>query len=100
MLDDEVPYAVAVEVDEFRETSRPVYIRATLFVERESQKGIVIGRGGAMLRAIGSHARARLEALLGEQVHLETWVKVLPHWRRRAAALSRLGFPVPQDEAK
>ncbi len=100
LLEDELPYAIAVEVDEFRETSRPVYIRATLFVERESQKGIVIGRGGAMLRAIGSHARVRLETLLGERVRLETWVKVWPHWRRRAAALGRLGFPIPHDGAK
>ncbi len=100
VLEDEVPYSIAVEVDEFRETSRPVYIRATLFVERESQKGIVIGHGGTMLRTIGSHARGRLEALLGEPVRLETWVKVWPRWRRRPAALGRLGFPIPQDGEK
>jgi GTPase len=97
-LEDEVPYAFAAEVDEFREGRVPVYIRATLYVERESQKGIVIGHRGATLRKIGSHARARLEALLGEQVYLETWVKVLPGWRRNAAALARFGFPVTADK--
>lgn len=93
LLEDEVPYAIAAEVEEFREHTRPVYIRVTLLVERDSQKGIVIGRGGRTLKAIGQHARARLESLLGEQVFLECWVKVLPNWRRNAAALSRLGFP-------
>jgi GTP-binding protein Era len=98
-LEDEVPYAFTAEVDEYREERKPVYIRATLYVERESQKGIVIGRGGATLRRIGTHARTRLEALLGEQVYLETWVKVLPRWRRSAAALARFGFPATQEEA-
>ena len=97
-LDDEVPYAFAAEVDEFREGQTPVYIRTTLFVERESQKGIVIGKGGATLKRIGEHARNRLEALLGEAVYLETWVKVLPGWRRNAGHLARLGFPTPDDE--
>ena len=69
-------------------------------VERESQKGIVIGHRGETLRKIGTHARTRLEALLGEQVYLETWVKVLPGWRRNAAHLARFGFPVPDDEVE
>ena len=98
LLEDEVPYAIAAEVEEFREHTRPVYIRVTLLVERESQKGIVIGRGGRTLKAIGQHARARLESLLGEQVFLECWVKVLPNWRRNAAALSRLGFPESRSQ--
>ena len=93
LLEDELPYAIAAEVEEFREHTRPVYIRVTLLVERDSQKGIVIGRGGRTLKAIGQHARVRLESLLGEQVFLECWVKVLPNWRRNASALSRLGFP-------
>ena len=99
-LEDEVPYAFTAEVDEFREGRKPVYIRTTLYVERESQKGIVIGHRGETLRKIGTHARTRLEALLGEQVYLETWVKVLPGWRRNAAHLARFGFPVPDDEAE
>jgi GTP-binding protein Era len=99
-LEDELPYSFAAEVDEFREGRTPIYIRATLFVERESQKGIVIGKGGGTLRLIGSHARGRIEALLGEPVYLETWLKVLPHWRRNAGALSRFGFPLPATEGR
>ena len=93
LLGDELPYSFTAEVEEFREAERPVYIRVTLFVERESQKGIVIGRGGRTLGAIGAHARARLEELLGAPVFLDSWVKVLPNWRRNPAALTRLGFP-------
>lgn len=99
-LGEEVPYSFAAEVDEFRENPKPVYIRATLFIERESQKGILIGHKGATLKKIGAHARGRLESLLGEPVYLETWVKVLPKWRRNATALARFGFPVPDDETR
>ena len=97
LLGDELPYSFTAEVEEFREDRQPVYIRVTLFVERESQKGIVIGRGGKTLAAIGAHARARVEDLLGAPVFLDSWVKVLPNWRRNAAALTRLGFPEPRD---
>ncbi|HEX5005378.1 MAG TPA: GTPase Era [Gemmatimonadales bacterium] len=93
LLEDELPYAFTAEVEEFREHSSPVYIRVTLLVERESQKGMIIGQGGRTIKAIGSHARARLEALLGAPVYLDCWVKVLPNWRRNASALARLGFP-------
>ena len=97
LLGDELPYSFTAEVEEFREDRRPVYIRVTLFVERESQKGIVIGRGGRTLAAIGAHARARLEELLGAPVYLDSWVKVLPNWRRNPVALTRLGFPEPRE---
>jgi GTPase len=97
LLGDELPYSFTAEVEEFREDRRPVYIRVTLFVERESQKGIVIGRGGRTLAAIGAHARARLEELLGTPVYLDSWVKVLPNWRRNPVALTRLGFPEPRE---
>ncbi len=93
LLDDELPYGFTAEVEEFREAERPVYIRVTLFVERESQKGIVIGAGGATIKAIGAHARRRVEELIGAPVYLDCWVKVLPHWRKSAAALTRFGFP-------
>ena len=93
LLGEELPYAFAAEVDEFREATDPVYIRATLYIERKSQKGILIGEGGRTIRALGTRARERLEALIGRRVYLETWVKVLPHWRRDPAALSRFGFP-------
>jgi GTPase len=99
LLGDELPYSFNAEVEEFREAERPVYIRVTLFVERESQKGIVIGQGGRTIRAIGAHARARVEELLGAPVYLDSWVKVLPNWRRNAAALTRFGFPEPNPVA-
>ena len=92
-LEDELPYAFTAEIEEFRESGDPVYIRAALFVERDSQKGILIGAGGKTLKAIGIHARERLEQLLGRKVFLETWVKVLPKWRRDPVQLKRFGFP-------
>jgi GTP-binding protein Era len=99
LLGDELPYSFNAEVEEFREAERPVYIRVTLFVERESQKGIVIGRGGKTIGAIGAHARARVEELLGIPVYLDSWVKVLPNWRRNPTALTRFGFPEPNPIA-
>ena len=99
LLGDELPYSFTAEVEEFREAERPMYIRVTLYVERESQKGIVIGRSGATIKAIGAHARARLEDLTGAPVYLDCWVKVLPNWRKNAAALSRFGFPAPSPTA-
>lgn len=98
LLGDELPYAFTAEVEEFRESERPMYIRVTLFIERESQKGMLIGRGGQTIKAIGSHARGRLEELTGTPVYLDLWVKVLPKWRKSAAALSRFGFPVSHAE--
>jgi GTP-binding protein Era len=93
LLEDELPYGFTAEVEEFREAEQPVYIRVTLFVERESQKRIVIGAGGQTIKAIGALARRRIEALIGEPVYLDSWVKVLPHWRKSATALTRFGFP-------
>lgn len=92
LLSDELPYSFTAEVDEFREGSDPVYIRATLYVERNSQKGILIGENGRTIKAIGKHARSRLEQLMGSRVFLETWVKVLPRWRRDPSMLERFGF--------
>ena len=92
-LHDELPYSFTAEVEEFREDESPVYILATLYVERESQKGMLIGQGGRTIKAIGQHARRRLEALIGAPVYLETWVKVLPRWRKSATQLARFGFP-------
>ncbi|HEX9166225.1 MAG TPA: KH domain-containing protein, partial [Gemmatimonadales bacterium] len=93
LLGDEVPYSFTAEIDEFRESTDPVYIRATLFVERQSQKAILIGHQGQTIRELGTRARMRMEALIGQRVFLETWVKVLPHWRKDAALLERFGFP-------
>ena len=91
-LQDEVPYSVVAEIDEFRESAEPVYIRATVYVERDSQKGIVIGAGGQVIKGIGAAARAKIEALLGSHVFLDLRVKVLPRWRRHAPTLKRLGY--------
>jgi GTP-binding protein Era len=98
-LDEEVPYSIACEVEEYREAQTPIYIRAVVYVERESQKRIFIGAGGRRIRAVGSAARAKIEAFVGAKVFLDLWVKVLPNWRRNAHALQRLGFRVPQDRA-
>jgi GTP-binding protein Era len=95
LLGEELPYALAAEVDEFREGSEPLYIRATLFVERESQKGMVIGSGGRTIRALGALARQKIEDLLGQQVYLDLWVKVLPKWRRTEQRLRQLGISPP-----
>src|SRR5947208_3734607 len=92
LLHEELPYSVAVEIDEFRESQEPVYIRAVVYVERTSQKGIVIGEGGRTIKAIGQTARAKIEALLGVRVFLELHAKVLPKWRRQLASLKRLGY--------
>jgi GTPase len=91
-LHEELPYSVAAEIDEFREAAEPVYIRAVLYVERESQKGIVIGEAGRTIKALGAAARTKIEALLGRRVYLDLHVKVLPKWRRDAPTLKRLGY--------
>jgi GTPase len=98
-LDDEVPYSVACEIEEFRESQSPVYIRAVLHVERDSQKRILIGAGGQRVRAIGREARRKIESLVGSSVYLDLWVKVLPNWRRSAPALRRLGYSLPEDRS-
>lgn len=98
-LDDEVPYSVACEIEEFRESESPVYIRAILHVERESQKRILIGAGGQRIRSIGREARSKIEPLVGTGVYLDLWVKVLPNWRRNARALQRFGYQLPEDRA-
>lgn len=95
---DEIPYAVAVKVEEFREAAEPLYIRATIFVERPTQKGILIGAGGAAIRRLGSAARAKIEAFVEAPVFLDLWVKVLPRWRRDPVSLQRLGFRLPGDD--
>jgi GTP-binding protein Era len=100
LLEDELPYAFTAEVEEFREAERPMYIRVTLFVERETQKAMVIGRGGQTIKAIGQHARTRLEELVGAPVYLDLWVKTLPRWRRSPAALARFGCPTSEKELR
>lgn len=93
LYDQEVPHSVAVQVDQFKERSADLtYIAATIYVERESQKKILIGSGGAALKEVGRRAREQLEAILGTRVYLELWVKVLKNWRKDEKALRRLGY--------
>jgi GTPase len=96
-LEDEVPYSVACSIEEFREDRSPVYIRAIIYVERESQKGILVGHQGARIRKLGRASRVKIERLVGTQVFLDLWVKVLPNWRRNAQSLRRLGYTVPGE---
>lgn len=92
-LRDEVPHCIAVRMDQFTERENGnAYLAATLFVERESQKGIVIGQGGQMLKKIGSTARQEIEAMSGRQVFLELRVKVLEGWRNKEELLKRFGY--------
>lgn len=94
---EEIPYSVAVRIEDFQEAADPIRIRAIIYVERESQKGILIGKGGAALRELGTRARLKIEEFLGARIFLELWVKVLPKWRKNPLELRRLGFPVPQE---
>jgi len=92
-LREEVPHGVGVRVDEFTERENGMlYIAATIFVERNSQKGIVIGEGGRMLKGIGSAARKEIEEMGGRKVFLELRVKVLKDWRNDENALKRFGY--------
>jgi GTP-binding protein Era len=91
--EQEVPHSVAVEIDSYRERSDDLtYISATIYVERDSQKGIIIGKGGEMIKRIGSDARSELMAMLGTQVYLDLHVKVLKNWRSDEKLMQRLGY--------
>jgi GTP-binding protein Era len=100
-LRDEVPHGLNVRIDEFKERSQEMaYIHATIFVERESQKGIVIGEGGKMLKKIGSAARQEIETMGGRKVFLELRVKVAKDWRNDEAALRRFGYKIETRRQK
>jgi len=85
---------VAVVVEEVRDRGedKPTYVRAVIYVERDSQKGILIGQGGRVLKEVGTRARRELEALLGMRLYLELWVKVKPDWRNRPGSLQEFGY--------
>ncbi len=91
-LHQELPYAVTVEIEQFRRDKNLLRIGAIIWVERDSQKQIVIGKGGKSLKGIGRQAREALEALFGEKVFLETWVKVSRDWTRSDKMLERMGY--------
>jgi GTP-binding protein Era len=89
---DEIPYALAVEVEEWKEDEAEVRVRANVLVERESQKGIVVGAGGRMLRDLGTEARRRLGERLKKTVHLKLWVKTDRNWTKRLRRVRELGY--------
>jgi GTP-binding protein Era len=88
----EVPHAIAVLVDSFEETSGLIKIRATLYVERDGQKGILIGKGGEMMKKIGTGARKELEGILGTHIFLDLFVKVQPNWRQNPALVRQFDW--------
>jgi GTP-binding protein Era len=92
LLGDELPYGIAVTIDQWKEEEQHAEIVVTLWVDRESHKGIVIGDGGEKLREIGRLARGEIIAMLGKAVHLQTWVRVRRGWRDDARALKGMGF--------
>ncbi len=91
---EEVPYSIGVMVEEMKKKPHQdiVEVRALIMVERKSQKGIIIGKGGSMLKEIGSRARTDIQNILGSQVYLELWVKVSPDWRNREFLLQEMGY--------
>ena len=93
VMRDEVPHALAVEIDEMNtRENEDVYIRANVYVERESQKGIVIGAGGQVLKDVGRLARQEIETMVGNRVYLELWVKVRKDWRNKSGSLRSFGY--------
>lgn len=90
--DKEVPYSTEVIVEKFDETDNSIHIMAVIYVERDSQKGIIIGRGGTMLKRIGVDARKDIETFFGKRVFLEMFVKVEPNWRNRENKLRSFGY--------
>ncbi|MHB9034432.1 MAG: GTPase Era [Anaerolineae bacterium] len=99
LLEQEVPHSIAVMVDEYKERENgDVFIAATILCEKESHKGIIIGKGGARLKQIGKQARLELEELLQTRVYLELWVKVRANWRQDSQILRDLGYQLPKDD--
>ncbi|MDI9442039.1 MAG: GTPase Era [Firmicutes bacterium] len=92
--EEEIPHSIAVDVDQIEEDEERnlIRIRATIYVERDSQKGIVIGKGGRMLKEVGISAREQIERLLNTQVYLDLWVKVKKDWRNKPGALREFGY--------
>lgn len=95
----EIPYSAFCQVEEFRESQDPVYVKVRIWVERSSQKGILLGAGGRAIRDLGQASRAKIEHFLGRAVYLDLWVKPLKSWRKDRARLGEMGFRVPEDDA-
>ncbi len=92
LTEEEIPYSVAVEVTQWEEKEDMIVINANIYVEKESQKGIIIGKRGAMLKAIGIASREEIEGLLNTKVYIELWVKVKKDWRKKTGTLRELGY--------
>ncbi|HJP86245.1 MAG TPA: GTPase Era [Gemmatimonadaceae bacterium] len=99
-LHDEVPYSVAVQVEEYRLDRSPLYIRAVIYVERDSQKAIIIGAKGSQIKRIGEASRRKIESFVGSQVYLDLWIKVLANWRKKPDTLSRFGYQLATGNSK
>lgn len=91
-LDEEIPHGTAVVIEEFREEKGLLRIRAEIYCEKSSHKGIILGRGGATIKTIGSHAREDLEKFFGTKVFLDLWVRVKENWRDNLSLLSNFGY--------
>jgi len=99
-LHQEVPHSVAVVIEEWKQRPEDLtYIGANIFVEKDSQKGIIIGQEGQMLKRIGRAAREEIEVLVGTQVYLDLWVKVREKWRKDEDELRRLGYALPRGKS-
>ena len=96
--EQEIPHSVAVEIDSYREEANQTTLSAIVYVEKDSQKGIIIGKGGSMIKQIGSEARQELVAMLDTRVHLDVRVKVLKNWRSSDKLMQRLGYRIPKDD--
>ncbi|PTF04074.1 GTPase Era, partial [Staphylococcus cohnii] len=98
LTNEEIPHAIGVNVDRMiKEDEDRVRIEATIFVERDSQKGIVIGKGGKKLKEVGKRARQDIEGLLGSKVYLELWVKVQKDWRNKVNFIRQMGYLEDRD---
>ena len=97
--EQEIPHSVAVEIAEYVERSpKLTYISAVIYVERDSQKAIIVGKSGSMIKKLGQEARKELEAALGTQIYLDLQVKVLKNWRSDDRLMKRLGYRIPRDD--
>jgi GTP-binding protein Era len=97
-LGQELPYSCAVQIEKFEENSKPLRIEAVIYVERDSQKGMVVGKGGQKIKEIGTEARRKIEEFLEQKIFLGLNVKVLKDWTRDAEALKRMGYHLPEKK--
>ena len=97
-FEQEIPYSTVVRIEEFKEDRDPLYIRATIYVDRDSQKSILLGKGGAAIRELGRSARSKIEAFVDRSVYLDLWVKAMPGWRNKRSALKFLGYSVRDED--